>query len=239
MPLFIVPNTPPPAPRLLTLPLNVAVYPSSPPPTVTMFRIPPTPSASYFALGLVITSMCLMELAGILFRTSVGLLLIMLLGLPLTYTLKLLLPFTLMLSSPSTVTRGTLRSISRTEFDLESGSSCTLYSILSISAFTNGFWATISTCPNSLEASVIYMVPKSTDFSPGFTEKFFTILFRPTEEIVIMKLPLLPSTFSWKCPFISVTSIFNACSGASFLTILIVAYGSPSLVRESSKIPLI
>ena len=32
--------------------------------------------------------------AGILFSTSVGLLLIMLLGFPLTYTLKLLLPFT-------------------------------------------------------------------------------------------------------------------------------------------------
>lgn len=44
--------------------------------------------------GLVITSICLMLLAGILFSTSVGLLLIMLLGFPLTYTLKLLLPFT-------------------------------------------------------------------------------------------------------------------------------------------------
>ena len=163
-----------------------------------------------------------MELAGILFSTSVGLLLIILLGLPFTYTLKLLLPFTLILSSPSTVTKGTLRSISNTEFDFESGSSCTLYSILSISAFTSGFWATTSTCPSSLDASVIYSVPKSTIFSPAFTLKSFTMVFLPIEEIVITKSPV-PGTFSWNLPFMSVTSIFNAWAGASFFTILIVA----------------
>ena len=91
------------------------------------------------APGEVITSICLMVLAGILLSTSFGLLLIILLGLPFTWILKLLLPFTLMLSSPSTVTNGTLRSISITVLVFESGSSSMLYSILSTSTFTSGF----------------------------------------------------------------------------------------------------
>ena len=68
------------------------------------------------------TSIRLMLLAGIDFSTSLGLLVIMLLGLPLTNTLNVDEPLTWMLSSPSTVTIGTLRNISITEFDLESGS---------------------------------------------------------------------------------------------------------------------
>ena len=79
-----------------------------------MFSMPPTPSASYFGPGFVITSIFFMVLVGILLSTSEGLFDIMLLGRPLTYTLKDELPFTLMLSSPSTVTIGTLRSISIT-----------------------------------------------------------------------------------------------------------------------------
>ena len=84
--------------------------------------MPPTPSASYFGPGFVITSIFFIVLAGILLSTSEGLFDIMLLGRPLTYTLKDELPFTLILSSPSTVTIGTLRSISITVLVLESGS---------------------------------------------------------------------------------------------------------------------
>ena len=68
------------------------------------------------------TSIFLIELAGIDFSTSFGLFVIRLLGLLLTYTLNDDEPFTWMLSSPSTVTIGTLRNISMTELVFESGS---------------------------------------------------------------------------------------------------------------------
>ena len=61
-----------------------------------------------------------------LFKTSVGLLLIILFGLPFTYTLNLLLPLTCILSSPSTVTKGTFRNISNVLLVFESGSSSML-----------------------------------------------------------------------------------------------------------------
>ena len=96
-----------------------------------------------------------MLLAGMLFSTSFGFLVIMLLGRPFTYTLNELLPFTVTLSSPSTVTSGTLRSISIIEFDFESGSDSMSYSILSMSAFTSGFCITISTPSSSFLASVM------------------------------------------------------------------------------------
>ena len=167
--------------------------------------------------------MCLIVLAGILLRTSTGLSLIILSGLPFTWILKLLLPFTLILSSPSTVTKGTLRSISSTVLVFESGSSCTLYSILSISALTNGFWATISTLPNSLVASEVYKVPRSTSFSPDFTSKSLVTVLFPIEVIVITYIPGWAFIFSLKFPCISVTAIFTALSGAFFSTISIVA----------------
>ena len=152
---FMVEYTEPPYENLAAHPLKLAVYPSRPLPTVTMLRMPPTPSASYFGPGLVITSILRMELAGMLLSTSLGLFDIMLLGRPFTYTLKLELPFTLMFSSPSTVTSGTLRSISSMLLVFESGSSSMLYSILSMSAFTSGFCATISTPSSCLLASDI------------------------------------------------------------------------------------
>ena len=80
-PLFTVAYTPPPRPWLPALALNVAVYPSMLLLCVIMFSIPPTPSASYFGPGFVITSIRLMLLAGMLFSTSLGLLLIIWLGL--------------------------------------------------------------------------------------------------------------------------------------------------------------
>ena len=161
------------------------MYPSNPPPTVTIFRIPPTPSASYLAPGEVITSIYLMELAGMLFSTSFGLLLIMLLGFPLTCTLKLLLPFTCILSSPSTVTKGTFRSISSMLFDFESGSSSMLYSILSTSTLTKGFCATTSTPFSSLVASAESIVPRSMTLTDGFNVNSRVITALPMEEIVI------------------------------------------------------
>ena len=161
------------------------MYPSNPPPTVTIFKIPPTPSASYLAPGDVITSIYLMELAGILFNTSFGLLLIILLGFPLTCILKLLLPFTCMLSSPSTVTKGTFRSISNILFDFESGSSSILYSILSTSTLTKGFCATTSTPFNSLLASAESIVPKSMTLTDGFKVNSFVTGALPIEEIVM------------------------------------------------------
>ena len=153
---------------------------------MTIFRIPPIPSASYLAPGEVITSIYLIVFAGILFSTSFGLLLIILLGFPFTCILKLLLPFTCTLSSPSTVTKGTFRSISNILFDFESGSSSILYSILSTSTFTKGFCATTSTPFNTLLASEEIIVPKSTSFTDGFKVNSFTIGALPIEEIVMM-----------------------------------------------------
>ena len=82
--------------------------------SITMFKTPAPPSASYFAPGLVTTSILLTIEAGIALNTWLGADDIIILGLPSTYTLKELEPLTVILSSPSTVTIGTLRSISRT-----------------------------------------------------------------------------------------------------------------------------
>ena len=144
-------------------------------PTVTMLRMPPTPSASYFGPGLVITSIFFIEDAGILFSTSFGFFDIMLLGRPLTYTLKPELPFTLILPSPSTVTIGTLRNISSMLLVFESGSSSMSYVILSMSAFTSGFCATISTAPSTCEASFIYNVSSETTGLLSDTTKLRTM----------------------------------------------------------------
>ena len=123
-----------------------------------MLRMPPTPSASYFGPGFVITSIFFMDEAGMLFSTSFGFFDIILLGRPFTYTLKPALPFTFMFSLPSTVTIGTLRNISSTLLVFESGSSSMSYVILSMSALTSGFCATISTPPSTFVASFIYKV---------------------------------------------------------------------------------
>ena len=164
-----------------------------------------------------------MVLAGILLSTSFGLLLIILLGLPFTWILKLLLPFTLMLSSPSTVTNGTLRSISITVLVFESGSSSMLYSILSTSTFTSGFWATTSIPFSSLVASAIFNFPRSITFSLALTVKSFTIVTLPTDDKVIIYSPGATVSFSWNLPFKSVTAILRAFWGAFFFAILIVA----------------
>ena len=76
--------------------------------------MPPVPSASYLAPGLVITSMLLTMVAGMALSIWLVFWLSIMLGLPLTYTLKLACPFTEMLSCPSTLTMGTLRSMSST-----------------------------------------------------------------------------------------------------------------------------
>ena len=88
--------------------------------------MPAAPSASYFAPGLVITSMLFTTLAGMLLKIIDGLLENITLGIPSTYTLKDDEPLTVMLSWPSTVTIGTLRSMSSTVYDFESSSSLTL-----------------------------------------------------------------------------------------------------------------
>ena len=90
-----------------------------------MLSIAPTPSASYFAPGSVITSMRLIIDAGIAESTSLGLLENELLGRPFLYTLKLPEPFTVILFCASTSTMGTLRSISMIVAVLESASACT------------------------------------------------------------------------------------------------------------------
>lgn len=70
----------------MLLPVSPAerLYPCILEPCVTMFMIPPTPSASYLAPGSVITYIDFTELAGRLRSTSFGLLLIIVFGLPLT-----------------------------------------------------------------------------------------------------------------------------------------------------------
>ena len=93
---------------------------------VTMLRIEPTPSASYFAPGSVMTSIFFIMLAGMALSTSLALPESVGSGWPFLYILKLLLPLTMILSWPSTVTRGTLRSISRAVLVLASSSFCTL-----------------------------------------------------------------------------------------------------------------
>ena len=57
------------------------------------------------------------------------------------------------------------------------------------------------------------------------------------ELMVMTKLPL-PLIVSLKLPSLSVTAIFTALPGFSFLAMLIVAYGSPSRLIESTTVPL-
>ena len=109
-------------PLLFTPPLTLPLYPPSVFLFVMMLRIPPTPSASYFEEGLVITSMSLMVLAGRLLSTSLKFVDIIEELLPFTSTLKFDCPFTVMFSSASTVTRGTFLSISSALLVCASGS---------------------------------------------------------------------------------------------------------------------
>ena len=63
-----------------------------------MFSTPAAPSASYFAPGLVITSILFTAVAGMLLNTIAGLLENITLGTPSTYTLNDDEPLTVMLS---------------------------------------------------------------------------------------------------------------------------------------------
>ena len=110
-PSFALPRVSNPAITVPKMPSVVTLLPA--PLIVLTSRMPPVPSASYLAPGLVTTSMLLMRLAGITLNIWEGLLLSIWLGLPSTYTLKDELPFTVMLSWASTVTIGTLRRRSR------------------------------------------------------------------------------------------------------------------------------
>ena len=93
---------------------------------VMMLMIPPTPSASYFDDGFVITSMSLIVLAGRLFRTSLKFFDIMVELLPFTNTLKFDCPLSVIFSSASTLINGTLRNISNEFVVCASGSASML-----------------------------------------------------------------------------------------------------------------
>ena len=149
---------------------------------VTIFNIAPTPSASYFAPGSVITSMRLIIDAGIADNTSLGLLENELFGRPFLYTLKLLEPFTVILFCASTFTIGTLRSISMIVDVFELSSACTSYPMRSISFVTRGRCANTVTSPNISELSFITNLPKSAIGVLLFTENSRSNSCRPTEE---------------------------------------------------------
>ena len=236
LPFFTVANTPPPPPVFEPLAENVAVYPSGPFPTVMILMIPPTPSASYFGPGFVITSTFLMLAAGILFNTSLGLLVIMLFGLPFTYALNDELPFTFTLSCPSTLTIGTFFSISITVFTPASGSSSTLYVSLSMSAFTSGLYATTSTPFSSVWLSVASSFPRSMVFDVADTVNALRMSFLPID-LTMSRYSPSPVASMLKRPSASVTAIFSGFVSSPFLTMLSVAYGSPALVSESVTTP--
>ena len=77
-----------------------------------MFIIPPIPSASYFAGGLVITSIDLIALAGIALIASLKFFTSIPEDFPFTSTLKFVSPLRRTTSSPSTLNIGTLRIMS-------------------------------------------------------------------------------------------------------------------------------
>ena len=155
-----------------------------------MLIIPATPSASYFAPGSVITCISFTVLAGMLRRTSFGLLEIMLEGFPFRYILKLVDPFSCTLSSPSTVTIGTFFNISNRLFVVDSGSLSILYTILSRSTFTSGFCAETITSDKAFSLSLIYIVPRSTIFASPTTTGL-TRVFLPIYSTVSRYSPFL------------------------------------------------
>ena len=103
------------------------------------------PSPSYFAEGVVITSILEMIVPGNPRNASLTFLANIEVSLPLSNTLKFDLPFTFILSSPSTVTKGVFRKISIAVSVLLVGSSSTLKTILSSLCSTIGLCAVTTT----------------------------------------------------------------------------------------------
>ena len=112
-----------------------------------ILMIPPSPSASYFAPGLVITSMLLIWLAGMDCKTSAMLLPNAVEGLPLIRNRMLELPASSTFPSTSTETWGTFLSISVATPPCEVRSFSALKTILSILFSIKPFWAiTVTSC---------------------------------------------------------------------------------------------
>ena len=151
--------------------------------SVMRLMIPPAPSASNFEPGSVITSIFLIEEAGIALRRSEGFSESIVLRRPFIYTSKLLLPLIEIWSSPSTVTPGTLRSISRTVAVLLSGSPSALYLILPASAETRAFWAVTVTSASLSTLSAIRILPRLIEFCEDETVNLWLTWFLPTERI--------------------------------------------------------
>src|SRR5687768_89774 len=116
---------------------KVPLYPA------TLFLVmilinPPTPSPSYLAEGVVITSILDINAPGNALIASFILRANMDVSRPLSSTRKFDLPFTLILSSPSTVMNGVLRRMSKAVSVLLAGSSSTFITILSSDCSTIG-----------------------------------------------------------------------------------------------------
>ena len=143
-----------------------------------------------------------------------------------------------MLSSPSTVTMGTLRSISVMVLVLASGSASMSYVILSTSAFMRGRDASTTSSARALSAAFVSTLPRSTLLCAASNSNVRMAGILPTTVNVARYFPaaFMPTL---NLPFSSVTSTFTGCLlGFAMSKTRIVAYGSLSLLTESTKTPL-
>ena len=123
----------------------------------TMFIIPDIPSGLYLALGFVISSIFLIDVAGICFRSCAG---SMFVGLPSTNTLTFEFPRSEILPSWSTFTDGMLFMISDAVPPAVVRSRPTLITLRSIFCSTVVSSLTISISSRVVASSVSVIVPK-------------------------------------------------------------------------------